>query len=331
MNLSVIIPTYKRHHDLRRLLESLFRQAEPVAQVVVVVGPGDAESQALAHEWQANWPVLIVLPATRRSVVHALNLGLPHATGDVVCLLDDDVYLPTGWAGRIAAAYQANATLGAYGGRDHLQSDDPELANPLPVNRVGRFRWDGVLFGGHHCGSIVSPVRVDVLKGCNLSFRRSAFPALGVDPALESHGAEVCWEVDLCQRIARAGYGLVYDNDNYILHYASPRPADDDRVNLFSKAWARRTFNEALVAAKYQPLSDIVLLGLRSFLVGTRRQPGLVWGALLLRKYPSWQLLRLPWHYASIFCKGAAYGWRRRGTLEAVALVPALLVPALKE
>ncbi len=329
MNLSVIVPTYKRTNDLRRLLDSLFQQTVPVAQVLVVVGPGDEESMALAREWQAGQPALTVLPATRRSVVHALNLGLARVTGDIVCLLDDDVWLPAEWAARIAGAFRADAGLGAYGGRDRLQVNDPKLANPPLASAIGRFRWDGALNGGHHCGSTVSPVHVDVLKGCNLSFRQAAFPAMEVDPGLESQGAEVCWEVDICQCIGRTGYGLLYDNDNYVLHYASARPADDDRGNMFLPAWAKRTFNEGLVTAKYRPLPELVLLGLRSFLVGTRMQPGLVWGALLLRKYPSWPVLKLPWHYAYAFCKGAAYGWRRRRALNTVGPAPSPSAEAL--
>ncbi len=315
MNFSVIIPTYKRPEDLRRLLDSAFQQTVPASEVLVVVGPGDDESLALARKWQVGRPALVVLPATRKSLVHAINLGLARATGDIVCLLDDDVWLPAEWAARIVAAYQADAELGAYGGRDRLQLNDPRHDNPPLADTVGRFRWDGVLEGNHHCGVTVSPARVDVIKGCNLSFRRTAFPTMEVEPALESQGAEVCTEVDICQRVILAGYHVVYDNDNYVLHYSSPRPASDDRNYLFSPAWAKRAFNESLVTAKYRPLSEVVLLGLRNFLVGTRFTPGLVWSALLLRQHPSWQVLKLPWYYAGVFRRGAAYGRRRRESL----------------
>jgi glycosyltransferase involved in cell wall biosynthesis len=317
MNLSIIIPTYRRTNDLRRVLDSVFRQTAPVAKVVVVVGPGDAESLAVAQQWQANQPALEVLKAERPSVVHAINLGLAHITReDVVCLLDDDVWLPEGWAARIASAYEADPQLGAYGGRDHLKLNQPDYDNPPLASIVGRFRWDGVLQGNHHCGAVVSPVQVDVIKGCNLSFRRAAFPAMQVEPALESQGAEVGWEVDICQRVIRAGYHIVYDNENYVLHYASPRPEYDDRSNLFSTAWGKRTYNESLMTAKYRPMKELVLLGVRNFLVGSRVQPGLVWGALLLTKHRSLKLLRLPWHYARLFRQGATDGLRLRHALD---------------
>ncbi|HEX8330746.1 MAG TPA: glycosyltransferase family 2 protein [Hymenobacter sp.] len=316
MNISIIIPTYCRTQDLRRVLDSVFRQHTPVAEVVVVVGPGDAESLAVAKEWQAKQSALLVVQAERPSVVHAINRGLALATGEVLCLLDDDVWLPETWAGRVTAAYTADAQLGAFGGRDRLKLNQPDCDNPPLAKVVGRFRWNGALQGNHHCGAVVSPVQVDVIKGCNFSFRRAAFPAMQVEPALESQGAEVGWEVDICQRVIRAGYHVVYDNEHYVLHYASPRPEYDDRSNLFSAAWGKRTYNESLMTAKYRSRRELVLLGLGSFLIGSRVQPGLVWGTLLLAKHRSLRVLGLPWHYARIFVQGASHGLRLRQSLD---------------
>lgn len=312
MNLTIIIPTYNRTADLQRLLESIFQQSFPVPEVLAIVGPGDQESLELVRKWKTSEPSLKSISATRKSLVHAINLGLANATGDVICLLDDDVWLPPGWAARIAKAYQSDPQLGAYGGRDKLQLNDSELNNPPLAKKVGQFRWDGMLAGNHHCGSVKSPLLVDVIKGCNLSFRRAAFPGMQVEPALESKGAEIGTEIDICQRIIRAGYHIVYDNENCVLHFASPRSSSDDRSNLFSPAWGDRTFNEGLVVAKHRPLSALLLLGLRFFVVGTRMQPGILRALILLPKHPSWQLLSLPWQYTRLFMKGAAQGLRKR-------------------
>src|SRR5690606_1766190 len=134
--------------------------------------------------------------ATKPSLIHSLNLGLSKVNGEIICLLDDDVWLPNEWIETIEIAFSNNRQLGAFGGRDHLQlSHEPHLAN-LPLAKVvGKYKWYGILVGNHHCGVQKSPINVDVLKGCNLSFRRIAFPRMEIDPSLESFGAEICSEI----------------------------------------------------------------------------------------------------------------------------------------
>jgi glycosyltransferase involved in cell wall biosynthesis len=242
MKLSVIIPTYQRAGDLPRLFDSVLKQTEKPEEVIVMVGPNDRESMAVAEEWATVLHDLKFFEAEKPSVIHSLNLGFSKAQNEIICLLDDDVWLPPDWSMKIREAFEANKKLGVFGGQDYLQTGGQHLINPPLARFVGIFKWYTHI-GNHHCGAQKSPVKVDVIKGVNLSFRRSSFIPMQIDPALEGQGAETCWEMDLCLRVGRAGFDIIYDNDNYVLHYWSPRLGFDNRNAVFSPAWPQRIFN----------------------------------------------------------------------------------------
>lgn len=311
MFVSIIVPTYRRHKDIQRLLDSVFHQTTQPDEVFIMVGPGDQESLEITKAWLKKLPTLQVIQAQKTSVVHAINLVLPMIKGDIICHLDDDAWIPQDYIMKIRKAYEANPRLGAYGGRDHLQLTNPRLANPPLARLVGTYRWFGRFAGNHHCGVQESPAQVDVLKGVNLSFRRVAFPAMQIEPALEGRGAEASWEVDICQCVKQAGFQVVYDNDNYLLHYASPRVDFDSRTDMFSPAIPPRVFNDALVIAKFRPPIEIFTSLTLSFLLGARAEPGLIWSLLLIPKH-GWEVIRWPWRMASYKWQGTIRGLELR-------------------
>lgn len=229
-------------------------------------------------------------------------------------MLDDDVWLPSGWSSRIKIAYEKNPSIGVYGGRDHLQHDNPALSHPPLSHLIGTYQWNLGLVGNHHCGLYKSPALIDVAKGCNLSFRRTAFVEMQIDTILESAGAETCWEIDICQRVRLAGFDVVYDNNNYVLHYASPRMAFDNRNDSFTYANSRRVFNEAFVTAKFRPILEVITFCLRSFLIGSRLHPGILWSFLLLSKL-HFSVLKLPWHYMGCIKDGISHGFQQRSAV----------------
>lgn len=316
MQLSLIVPTYRRPSDLKRTLESVALQESPLDQIVVVIGPGDKESHQVCEDRKDKLPALTIVHAEKPSVIHALNLGLKTAKGDIICLTDDDVWFPADWSKKVRQAYASDDSLGAYGGQDRIQYEKKtDISNPPPSKYVGTFKWNGSLVGNHHCGVQVSPSNVDVLKGVNLSFRRSAFPLLQIDSALENRGAEPAFEIDICLGIKKAGYNVVYDNDNHLLHFGSPRQGDDIREDLFSPTSSLRIFNDAYVRAKFRPVSEMIFFIFSSFLIGSRFQPGIAWSAFHLGKQGVKAII-LPYRKFKYLWKGTVNGWSARGGIQ---------------
>lgn len=304
MSLSVIIPTYQRYDDLPRLLASVSKQVKPPLEVIVVVGPNDVKSIDIALEWQKKSDTIKIIESSKASVINALNQALKICKGDIIALLDDDVWLPPNWANKVEDEFTSNPRIGGFGGRDHLQLENKmHLSNPPLARHVGVYKWNGELIGNHHQGIIQSPASVDVLKGCNFSFSRTAFEKMQIDENLISRGAETCWEIDICQQIKDAGFDLIYSNDNYVLHYASPRLNFDHRDDLFSPSWSSRVFNSSYVMMKYRPLFEVLMVTLKSIFIGSRVTPGFIRAALLIPKYGIKTLI-LPWRYAKCTLAG---------------------------
>lgn len=86
--ISVIIPTYHRLQALSELLESLHRQTYRNFQVIIVNDGGP--SVASVVELYPELECIYIDSTVNKMHVHARNLGLEVATGDLIMLCDDD-------------------------------------------------------------------------------------------------------------------------------------------------------------------------------------------------------------------------------------------------
>lgn len=84
---------------LAEAVESVLAQSHPAVELLLVNDGASGPCRALAEDYQARYPGIIRVLAfeggVNRGVSAARNLGLRHASGGVVALLDaDDVWLP---------------------------------------------------------------------------------------------------------------------------------------------------------------------------------------------------------------------------------------------
>ena len=296
MFITLLFPTYLRHSDLLCLLNAIKGQVRMPDEIVIVVGPGDNQSFEIIDQFHFLSDRIRVVGANKPSVVHSLNIGLAVSRGELICLTDDDSIPPPDWIQRIELHFQSNPGVGAVGGRDRLLlPSEPKLSNPDLVKHVGFVTWYGEIIGNHHCGSIKSPIEVDVLKGVNLSFKRSAFSFMCIDKELEFRGAEVGWEADICLSIKRNGFKLVFDNLLIVDHSVGVRSKDDNRLQINNEVAIKRVENNSYLAAKYFPLWQSGIRLIYSFFRGSRTSPGLI---ILI-----YFLFKGEWFYIKLFFK----------------------------
>ena len=275
---SVIVPAYQRALALARCLSALAAQQRAPDEVIVVTREGDDATWTAAR-------AVVFPPSTRvellvvraPGVIAAMQAGLDRATGDYIALTDDDAEPRADWIAQLAAALDADATLGGVGGRD-WQPYERGAAHD-----VGRVQWFGRVIGRHHLGA--GPARaVDVLKGVNCCFRAVALRAVGFDPRLRGDGAQVHWELATCLPMRRAGWRLRYDPAIAVDHQVEAR-AGADQVHRGAFATAPYTdavHNEALAVGEYVRGPAYAAFVLWSALAGTTSAPGLL-AALRLR------------------------------------------------
>jgi GT2 family glycosyltransferase len=245
--LSLVIPTYRRPEELRNCLAGVASQTRAPDEVIVVRRVNDVDAAAVLSE--ADVPVretTVDVPG----VVAALRAGVEASSGDVVAFIDDDAVPRSDWIERLQAHYVADrdGRLGGVGGRDviHGEADGRSVRER---HDVGVLRWWGRLVGNHHLGA-GPPRPVDVLKGCNCSFRR---PALSLPVGLRGTGAVVAHDLATSLRARSDGYCLLYDPALIVDHYRGWRPAGDGRVSSSKEQALDGTYNTAYAICSVIP------------------------------------------------------------------------------
>jgi GT2 family glycosyltransferase len=273
MDITVIVPTYKRPGDLRRCLDALKRQTLPAARINVIRRDIDTATEAMLAAYDPGALNMRVHVVSVTGVVAALNLGLAHAIGEAVAMTDDDAAPHPDWLARIAALFDADPRVGGVGGRDRIFQGDRQGDWP-PQHRVGVSTWYGRVYGNHHCG--VGPAReVEALKGVCMAFRRAAIGGLRFDRRLRGAGAQVANESLFSGAIRRAGWTLVYDPAVLVDHYPSVRPDSDQRNQIDRGALFDLVHNATLGHLEYMPAHRILGLLLYQLAWGSRLTPGL--------------------------------------------------------
>ncbi|NBD17576.1 MAG: glycosyltransferase [Cyanobacteria bacterium] len=303
MNITVIIPTYQRPKDLLRCLEALKRQTRPVDELLVVIRDNDSETWKFLEDFDPESLPLKTLKVSVPGVIAAMNVGLDSAFGDIIAFTDDDAAPHQDWLERIEAHFLSDKSVAAVGGRDWVYLGSQLHARKL-TEKVGRVQWFGRVIGNHHLG-VGEAREVDVLKGVNMSFRRSAIQGMHFDERMRGTGAQVHFELAFCLALKRAGWKLVYDPAVAVNHYPAQRFDEDQRAQFNEIAHANKVHNETLILLEHlSPVPRSVFL-LWTVLIGNRSKRGFV---QLLRFLPSEG--NLVWYKWKATMIGLWQGWQ---------------------
>jgi O-antigen biosynthesis protein len=238
---SVVICTYDevRWAALVRAVTSVVHARPGPGEVIVVVD----HNPALLERAQGALPVArAVANCGPRGLSGARNSGIATAQAPVVAFLDDDAVADPDWLTRLATPYREPEVV-AVGGRAL-----PAWENARPRWWPEEFDW---VVGCSYRGMPQGRQSVRNLMGCNMSFRRDVFDAVGTfTPGIGRLGTKPvgCEETELCIRLSQRwpGARIVYEPDAVVHH----------EVPAARASWAyfrRRCFAEgqskAMVAA----------------------------------------------------------------------------------
>lgn len=230
LSVSVIVVTLNRSEWVRKCLLHLQQQIVPPLEVIVV----DASKDALTREVVAGFEGVQYLqnPLGYGHMTHGRNLGLLAARGEVLAFLDDDAFAHPDWLQQLVKPY-ADARVGAVGGRALRGTPDEATKNAHDIGTFKRYGFLGGNFGAD------SPRDLDVfhLAGCNMSFRRDVLADLG-GMREDYTGTEVREETDLCLRVGKLGWRVVWTPRAIVDHVAAPQVRGrrlDLRYHFFSR------------------------------------------------------------------------------------------------
>jgi glycosyltransferase involved in cell wall biosynthesis len=264
LTITVLVPTYRRPKDLARCLNALIQQERPADEVLLIVRDTDRETWQFLDEFDFSALPLNMLKISSPGQVAALNLGLETAIGSIIAITDDDAAPHSDWLERIEQHFIHDPLIGAVGGRDWVYYDD-QLVDGSKLT-VGKIQWFGRVIG-NHCFGVGEAREVDILKGANMSYRRSAIQSIQFDTRLRGEGAQVYNDLLFSQTVKRLGWKLIYDPAVSVDHFPAKRFDDDSRHQFNPIAQANKAHNETLSLLESLP--------------GVRRYVFLIWATFV--------------------------------------------------
>ena len=215
ISVSVIIPTLNRPDDLRAALESLLKQSRFPDEILVIDQSAGEESKKVMQDIQsrdaAKAGYFRHVVQQEKSLVKARNRGLSLATGDIISFLDDDVVLFEDYYEKILPGFEKDPGVVALSGNTLIRQ-------PLTGWKWTLRRWLKHFFLiSHFDGKLTSSgfgypifereitrqVRVEMLPGCNMNYRRSAIGDEKFDEWFSGYGYRE--DADFSYRITRKG------------------------------------------------------------------------------------------------------------------------------
>jgi glycosyltransferase involved in cell wall biosynthesis len=204
MSLSVVMTAYNRPREVVRSLECLRAQSvDPGGFEVVVVDDGSTDDTGRVLD-----DALRHLPPTFRAIhksnggpASARNAGVAQATGDVVLLLQDDIFATPELVARHAAAHAARADPVVVLGQTRWSED-------LSRSPFMDYLMEGDQFAFHW---ITDPEHVpyNFFYSSNVSFPRAAYEAVG---GFDEELPYAAWEdTHLGLKLTRSGLRMVYE------------------------------------------------------------------------------------------------------------------------
>jgi glycosyltransferase involved in cell wall biosynthesis len=145
---SVIVPTYNRGRLVRRAIDSALRAAASTDEIIVVDDGSTDDTEELL---KCYLPRIRYVKSVNLGAGAARNLGLDHATGDLVAFLDsDDEWLPDHLALHRALLPRSGCVF-SFSNFDVCHDDAPE--RELERRRLSTWskderRWDEILGKG---------------------------------------------------------------------------------------------------------------------------------------------------------------------------------------
>lgn len=285
VEISVVVVSYNVRDRLRDCLESLrsIEEGSPSIEVVVVDNASvDGTVESLAPEFPE-----VQFLAMDRNLGFSIgcNRGAALAKGEWILFLNPDTVVLPGTFREMRQFVEHHPELGIAGCRIVDGDGNLQLAcrRSIPTPKITFQRLSGlsILFPrsrslGRYNLTYLDPAgsyQVEAVSGSFLLIRTEAFREVqGFDEIFFLYGEDL----DLCLRVAKAGWEIWYHGSAHIVHHkgqsAASRPLGA-RINFYQAmvVFARKNFGVGIVLGSVLTLAAWLLAGLGHFGQSLRR------------------------------------------------------------
>ena len=198
MDISIIIPVHRRTDWIGRCLENILSQDYSGTFELIIVDDGSPnikEMQETIDDALSGKPENTrFLRKQQAGPAAARNYGARHATGNILCFLDDDSIPEKRGLQEIMSSFSFSARIGIVSGK--TLSFDRQGGLPLLLEKT--------VYAGKNWAT------------CNIAYRKDVFESVG---GFDESFPEAAWEDnDLGLRVRWAGYSHKYNRDAIVYH-----------------------------------------------------------------------------------------------------------------
>jgi GT2 family glycosyltransferase len=248
---SVIIPNKDHVEDLDRTLHSVMERTQYPRLEWIIVENNSTEPETFSYyeKLQKKYPNVKVITWEREFNYAAINnFGATYAKGEYLWLLNNDLEMITQDCVDGLLNPCMRPEIGVVGARLYYGDDTVQHAGVMiglggvaGHAFVGQSRWDPGYMARDWCTQQLSAVTAACLM-----IRRSVFDEVG---GFSEDLAVAFNDVDLCLKVRRAGYGILYNAQVEAYHYESKTRGLEDtpekvarfngEMDLFKEKWER--------------------------------------------------------------------------------------------
>lgn len=210
--LSVVISSLNSAETIGGALSSILANDFPRDEYEIIVVDGGSTDNTVEVCRRFSVEPLF---CPKKGWASALNLGVRHAKGDIICITDSDVIVPSDWLRKIWEFFQSHPDVDGVGGpilaplnnKNAIQKfageifvEDQDFPTKLTRSQYGKM-WSGGLI----CGP-------------NYAYRRETLlNSGGYNESMGSYS-----DVDICWRIIKMGRRLMFNPEIKLVHLGVP-------------------------------------------------------------------------------------------------------------
>ncbi|HYW52946.1 MAG TPA: glycosyltransferase family 2 protein [Dongiaceae bacterium] len=211
---SIIMLSWNAADFTRLAVESIRAVTRYPHEIIVVDNGSDEPTLRVLESLAAEHGVRVVLNGRNLGFGGGMNVGMAHARGDVVVILNNDVIVTEGWLEDLIGALESRRTVGCTAPRSNVVASEQVLAVPyaddVAMHRFAAERRRALRGRGYVAHRVV---------GFCLCIDRAVIDDIGgFDPR---YGLGNFEDDDLAVRIRAAGWGIFVCDDVFIHHFGS--------------------------------------------------------------------------------------------------------------
>lgn len=293
MDVSVIIPTYKRSHTLFQALHSLQEQTLDNFEILVVDNGHDPELEQAVADFNADCRIpVLYLRSPQAGVLHeARHAGVRACRGDLTVFTDDDATFDPCWLQVYRDQFEAREEMAAAGGPVR-----PVWAEPPPpwlVTYMNTPQWMLDYDPNPGMFAVLSLMERDppefcldaetVFFGVNMAIRKEVFDYSGFHPELYDTRTVGDGESGLVADIAARGGLIGYVPEAVVYHHIPPQRMTVDYLSkyadhlagavMFRDWWNRKRTPAALAKGLWQIIREGGRVWITDWFVRHRTDP----------------------------------------------------------